>query len=123
MSNNYWNQQPENNNGNHHNGSPRSGSLIRNYSDRTMQAPPQYSPLTNQTPQGAPPSQYSPSPVYTSQQQEWPAPQAWPTSSLLGNAMQTVRRWTGKMKAARGGNGDQDPLVLYRPSTPPPVLL
>ena len=146
MSNNYWNQQPENNNGNHHNGSPRSGSLIRNYSDRTMQAPPQYSPLTNQTPQGAPPSQYSPpppqyspltnqtpqgappsqyspSPVYTSQQQEWPAPQAWPTSSLLGNAMQTVRRWTGKMKAARGGNVDQDPLVLYRPSSPLPVLL
>ncbi|HEX6108529.1 MAG TPA: transglycosylase domain-containing protein, partial [Ktedonobacteraceae bacterium] len=146
MSNNYWNKQPENNNGNHHNGSPRSGSLTRNYSDRTMQAPPQYSPLmnqtpqgappsqysplppqysplTNQTPQGAPPSQYSPSPVYTSQQQEWPAPQVWPTSSLLGNAMQTVRRWTGKMKAARSGNVDQDPLVLYRPSAPPPVLL
>jgi len=37
--------------------------------------------------------------------------------------MQTVRRWTGKMTAARGGNVDQDPLVLYRPSSPPPMLL
>ncbi len=66
MSNNYWNQQPENNNGSHTNGSPRSGSLIRNYSDQTVQAPPQYSPLMGQIPQGAPPSQYSPVPPVTS---------------------------------------------------------
>src|SRR6266566_8266457 len=138
MSNNYWDQQPDNNNGNQHNGTPRSGSLIRNYSDQTMQAPPQYSPLMGQSPQGAPPqysplagqppqgappSQYSPlPPVYTPQQQEWPAPQAWPTPSFFGNAIQTVRRWTGKMTAARGGNVDQDPLILYRPTTLPPVL-
>ncbi len=123
MSNNYWNQQPENNNGSHNNGSPRSGSLIRNYSDQTVQAPPQFSPLMGQTPQGAPPSQYSPiPPVHTPQQQEWPGPQAWPTPTFFGNALQTVRRWTGKMTAARGGNVDQDPLVLYRPNTPPPVL-
>src|SRR6266566_2352341 len=123
MSNNYWNQQPENNNGSHTNGSPRSGSLIRNYSDQTVQAPPQYSPLMGQIPQGAPPSQYSPMPpVNTSQQQEWPSPQAWPTPTLFGNAMQTVRRWTGKMTVARGGDVDQDPLVLYRPAAPPPVL-
>src|SRR6266702_3792014 len=138
MSNNYWDQQPDNNNGNQHNGTPRSGSLIHNYSDQTMQAPPQYSPLmgqppqgappqysplAGQPPQGAPPSPYSPlPPVYTPQQQEWPAPQAWPTPSFFGNAIQTVRRWTGKMTAARGGNVDQSPLVLYRPSTPAPVL-
>ena len=121
MSNNYWNQPPENNNGN--NGSSRSGSMVHNYSDQTIQTPPQYSPLTNQPPQAAPPSQYSPSPpVSTPQQQEWPAPQAWPSPSFLGNAMQTVRRWTGKMAAARGENVDQDPLVLYRPSSPPPIL-
>jgi membrane peptidoglycan carboxypeptidase len=121
MSNNYWNQQPENNNGSHNNGSPRSGSLVRNYSDQTVQAPPQYSPLMGQAPQGVPPSQYSPiPPVNTPQQQGWPSPQAWPTPSFIGNAMQTVRRWTGKMAAARGGNVDQDPLVLYRPATPPP---
>ena len=119
MSNNYWNQQPENNNGN---GSPRSGSLIRNYSDQTVQAPPQYSPLAGQMPQGVPPSQYSPlPPVHTPQQEQWPAPQAWPTPGFFGNAVQTVRRWTGKMAAARGGTVDQDPLVLYRPTTPPPV--
>ncbi len=123
MSNNYWNQQPENNKGSHNNGSPRSGSLIRNYSDQTVQAPPQYSPLMGQIPQGAPPSQYSPvPPVNTPQQQEWPSPQAWPTPTFFGNAIQTVQRWTGKMTAARGGNVDQDPLVLYRPAAPPPVL-
>ncbi len=122
MSNNYWNQTPENNNGNHNDGSPRSGSLIRNYSDQTVQAPPQYSPLASQSPQGAPPSQYSPMPpVHTPQQEQWPAPQAWPTPGFIGNAVQTVRRWTGKMAAARGGNVDQNPLVLYRPTTPPPV--
>jgi membrane peptidoglycan carboxypeptidase len=121
MSNNYWYQQPENKNGNHHNESPRSGSLIRNYSDQTMQAPPQYSPLMGQTPQGAP--QYSPlPPPYQPEQQEWHAPQVWPTPSFLGNAVQTVRRWTGKTTAARGGNVDQGPLVLYRPSSPPAVL-
>jgi membrane peptidoglycan carboxypeptidase len=32
--------------------------------------------------------------------------------------MQTVRRWSGKVAAARGGNVDQDPLVLYRPTAP-----
>src|SRR6266480_1812110 len=106
MSNNYWNQQPENYNGNHTNGSPHSGSLVHNYSNQTMQTPPQYSPLTGQTPQ----------------QQNWPGPQTWPTPTVVGNAMQTVRRWTGKMAAARVSNVDQDPLVLYHPTTPPPVL-
>jgi membrane peptidoglycan carboxypeptidase len=116
MSNNYWNQQPEYNNGNHKNGSPRSGSLIRNYSDKTVQAPPQYSPRMSQTPQGAPPSQYSPIyPVNT------PQPQQLPTPSFVGNAMQTVRRWTGKMAAIHGRNVNQDPLVLYHPTTPPAV--
>jgi len=33
--------------------------------------------------------------------------------------MQTVRRWSGKMVAARGGSVDQGPLVLYRPPAPP----
>jgi membrane peptidoglycan carboxypeptidase len=122
MSNNYWNQQPENNTGNHNNGSPRSGSVVRNYSDQTVQTPPQYSPLAGQTAQGVPPSQYSPiPPVQTPQQEQWPAPQAWPTPGFFGNAVQSVRRWTGKMAATRGGNVDKDPLVLYRPTTPPSV--
>src|SRR5436190_22780924 len=116
MSNTYWTQQPDDANGNHNNGSTRSGSLIRNYSDETVQAPPQYSPLMDQAPQGAPPSQYSPlPPVHIPQQERWPEPQAWPTPGFFGNAMQTVRRWSGKMAAARGGNVDQNPLVLYHP--------
>jgi membrane peptidoglycan carboxypeptidase len=106
MSNNYWNQQHENNNGNRTYGSPPSGNLIRNYSNQTVQAPPQYSPITGQTPQ----------------QQNWPAAQTWPTPTLFGNAMQTVRRWTGKMAATHVGNVDQEPLVLWHPTTPPPVL-
>jgi membrane peptidoglycan carboxypeptidase len=123
MSNNYWKQQPEIHNGNHHNGNIHSGSLIDHYSDKTVQTPPQYSPLADQTQRGAQPVQYSPLPsISTPQQQAWPAPQAWPTPSVLGNAMQTVRRWTGKMTAARGSDVDQNPLVLYRPSSSPPSL-
>ena len=121
MHNNYWNQQPKNNNGNHHNESPRSGNLIRNYSDQTVQAPPQYSPLINQIPQAAPPSQYSPIPPVNTPQQQWPEPQALPTSSFFGNAMKTVQRWSGKMAATRGSNVGQDPLVRYHPTMPPPV--
>jgi membrane peptidoglycan carboxypeptidase len=121
MSNNYWNQQPGSNNGNQHNGTPRSGGLIRNYSKQTLQAPPQYAPPAGQAPQGAPSYSQLP-PVYTPQQQAWPGPQGGPTPSFLGNAMQTVRRWSGKMVATRGGNVDQDPLVLYRPSATPPAL-
>src|SRR5215831_2571068 len=123
MSNNYWNQQPKNHNGNHTNGSARTGSLIRNYSDQKVLEPPQYSPRMDQTAQGVAPSQYSPVPlVDRTRQQEWPEPQAWPTASFIGSAMQTVRRWSGKMAAARGGSVDQDPLVLYRPTTPLPEL-
>src|SRR5215467_5953047 len=120
MSNTYWTKQPENMNGNHNHGSPRSGSQKRNYSDQAVQAPPEYSPLMGREPQGVPPSQYSPAPpVQTPQQQKWPEPQTWPTPGLFGNAMQTVRRWSGKMAAARGGNVDQNPLDLYHPMAPP----
>src|SRR5690242_4533231 len=108
MSNNYWNQQPDNTNGNQPNGHPRSGNLLRNYSEQTLQAPPQYAPPAEQAPQGAP--QYSPLPPAYTPQQNWPAPQAGPAPSLLNNAMQTVRRWSGKMTAARAGNIDQSPL-------------
>ena len=113
MSNTYWTRQPENANGNHNNGSPSSGDTIRNYSEKPVQAPPQYSPAMGQAPQGAPPSQYSPMPpVLTPQQPQWPEPQSSPTPGFFGNAMQTVRRWTGKMAAARSQNVDQDPLIL-----------
>jgi hypothetical protein len=72
MSNNYWNQPPENNDGNNHNGSSRSGSMVRNYSDQTMQAPPQYSPLTNQPPKDRLRLSIHHAAVSTPQQQECP---------------------------------------------------
>ncbi len=123
MSNTYWNQQPENYSGNHTHGSSRSGSLIRNYSDQAMQTPPQYSPLVSQTPQGVLPSPNSPMPsVNIPQEQKWPDPQAWPTPGFFGNALQTVRRWTGKIAATRGSNVDQNPLVLYHPIISSPIL-
>ena len=118
MSNNYWNQQRNSNHPAQQGGSPRTDSMIGNYSEQSVQRPPQYSPSVGQAPQGMPPySQMSPLPP--PQQPAWPAPQQWPSHSFLGNAIQTVRRLTGKMAAVRGQNVDQNPLVLYRPSTPP----
>jgi len=122
MSNTYWTRQPENASGNQNNGSPPSGSLIRNYPDKPEHAPPQYSPSMGQAPQGVPPSQYLPlSPIRTPQQQQWPEPQSWPTPGFFENAREAVRRWSGKMAAARRHSVDQDPLVLYHPVAPLPV--
>jgi len=118
MSNNYWNQQHGNNQAAQHNGNPRQGSKVHNYTERQLQAPQQYAPPAGQAPQGAPP--YSPMPpVYTPQQQSWPASRGAYPSSFFGSAMQTVRRWSGKIVAARGGNADQSPLVLYHPPARP----
>jgi len=118
VSNNYWNQQRNSNHAAQQGGGPRTDSMIGNYSEQAVQRPPQYSPSVGQAPQGLPPySQMSPLPPPP--QPAWPAPQQWPSHSFLGNAIQTVRRLTGKMAAVRGQNVDQNPLVLYRPSTPP----
>ena len=107
MSNNYWSQEPDSNQVAQQNGKPRSGGLLSRYSEQLLQAPSQHVPPAVQAPQGAPP--YVPSP----QQQAGPAP------SFFANAMQTMRRWSGKMAATRGGVVDENPLVLYRPSAPP----
>ncbi len=107
MSNNYWGQEPNSNHVAQRNGKPRSGGLLSRYSDQLLQAPSQHVPPAVQAPQGAPP--YVPSP----QQQAGPAP------SFFANAMQTMRRWSGKMAATRGGVVDEGPLVLYRPPAPP----
>jgi membrane peptidoglycan carboxypeptidase len=116
MSNNYWNYQPDNNHAAQNNGTPHSGGLLRRYSKQLPQGgPTQYAP----PPAGqAPPNSPLP-PVPPPQQQTWPAPQGGPAHSFFANTMQTMRRWSGKMVAARGGSVDQGPLVLYRPSAPP----
>jgi membrane peptidoglycan carboxypeptidase len=117
MSNNYWDQQDGNNQAAQRNGNPRPGSKVYNYSERPLQAPSQYAPPAGQAPQGMPHSPMPP--VYTTQQQSWPASQGAHLSSFFGSTMHTVKRWSGKMVSARGGNADQSPLVLYHPPTPP----
>jgi membrane peptidoglycan carboxypeptidase len=118
MNNTYWNQQHGDKQAAQDNGIHHPDSMIHNYSERPLQAPPQYAPPSGQAPQGIP--SYSPMPpVYTAQQQSGPASQSGYSSSFFGNARQTVRRWSDKMVAARGGNVDQSPLVLYRLPAPP----
>src|SRR5205085_8753169 len=78
----------------------------------TPQQPPQYSPLP---PVHSGYSEYSPlSQNQPPQRQEWPAAQSWPSPSLFGNAMQLMRRWSGKIAVAPEPVS-QEPLVLYRP--------
>src|SRR5258708_38790344 len=113
MSNNYWNYQPDNTPAAKHNGPPRSGGLLRRYSEQLPQRPTQYAPPpAGQVPPNSPP-------VPPPQQQTWQASQGGPASSFFANTMQTMRRWSGKMIAVRGGVVDQEPLVLYRPPAPP----
>src|SRR5579872_1850644 len=150
MSSNYWNQQedarnpqqqPPSMNGNGNGASPRTGSLLRNYNAQHTMPAPQGWP----TPQG--PAPISPIPPSSShflpqqaqqqfpqfpqgQQQMLPAPgysQNSPTvpagrpGSVFSSAMNTVRRWSGKMAATRGGYADPNPLVLHRPRMAEPV--
>src|SRR6266566_4541138 len=119
MSNQYWNQHPDNNRTAQNNGTGRPGGLLRKYSEQHRQASTQYAaPPAGQAPQGAPAHSGLP-PAPAPQQQTWSAPQAWASPSFFANAMQTVRRLSGKMAAIRGGSIDQGPLVLYHPPAQP----
>jgi membrane peptidoglycan carboxypeptidase len=98
----------------------RTGSLLRDYRQQ-QQEHSQHPPLTPQPSFQTMPST-PPSPPATSQQ-GWPAPQGWPSGQkLLAGTAQLVRRWSGRM-AAVPRPVDQLPLVLYRPSAPPPQRL
>src|SRR5258708_29066575 len=112
MSNKYGKHQAWNKRAAKHNGPPPSGGLLRRYSEQLPQRPTQYAPPAGQAPPNSPP-------VPPPQQQTWQASQGSQAPSFFANTMQTVRRWSGKMVAARGGSVDQRPLVLYRPSAPP----
>ena len=91
--------------------------------------PEPYSPMPPMAQMPSAPQQMSPQfPPY---QQPFPRTQdlgAWqqpqqaqqPQQGFMGNAMQMVRQWSGKVVAARGGGGMQPPppLVLYKNTNP-----
>ena len=148
MSSNYWNQQqgdapnPQhvpsmNGNGNE---VPRSGRLLSNYNahnaQQTMPAPQGWptpqgpspdSPIPPSSAQFLPPQSQQQFPQFPQAQQtpqgsqypqNWPAQQGGHPASVFASAMNTVRRWSGKMAAARGGYVDPNPLVMHRPQSP-----
>ena len=90
---------------------PSSSQFLSHQSPQAPQQFPQFPQVQPQAPQGL---QYP---------QNWQAPQGGhpgPTS-VFASAMNTVRRWSGKVAAARGGYVDPNPLVLRRPPVMPPV--
>src|SRR6202165_3876624 len=140
MNNTYWTQQqgdanhlPANNGAN---GAPKSGGLLSNYKSSPPMPQPQGWP-SQPEPQGslrssslspmpqsqslAQPPQLPQSAPFPQGQSDWPPQQGGRSPSLFSNAMDTMRRWSGKVVAARTGNADQNPLVLYRPAAPEPI--
>ncbi len=105
MGNVFWNEQQTNTNqpaGN--NGNPRAGGSFRD-NGQQQQIPQQYSPLIRPPYSSLPPAQ-------PTQQQAWPAPQVpFPAGSQgwMSNTMQTMRRWSGRMRAIPPV--DQQPLA------------
>lgn len=122
MSNNYWGTQQEERAyppGN--NGAPMSNGLLRRHTPQPP-IPQQYMPPTGPAPQGPPVNmppmtQMSPMPPA---QPPYQGPAAGPPPSFFAHAMQTVRRWSGKVAAARPASHfvDPNPMVLYRPPAP-----
>ncbi|MDQ6643709.1 MAG: transglycosylase domain-containing protein, partial [Chloroflexota bacterium] len=135
MNNDFWNQQhPNGYNPSQNNEAPRPGSLLRDFRKQHQQQEQeqgfqQHSPLSTPSQTQGPPA-YSPLPgePYSNgqqPQQQWPAPQSWPTGNnstkqqgqgWVVNTMQMVRRWSGRMAAVP--SIDQNPLVLYRSNSP-----
>src|SRR5712692_6859089 len=141
MHNTYWNQQQGNGNQLPTNNGANGGGLLRNYNPPpqmsqpqgwSSQLSPQPSPQASQrhSPMSPmPPTQFSPQLPPPQQPAQFPQGQsAWPpqqgggrSPSLFSNAMNTMRQWSCKVVAARTGNVDQNPLVLYRPTAPEPI--
>lgn len=137
MSSNYWDQEqgdapnPQQHfpsmNGNQ-NGVPRSSSLLSNYDAHnarqtmpppqgwpTPQGPSSISPIPPSSSQFLPPQSQQQFPQFPQGPQNWPAQQGGHPGSVFASAMNTMRRWSGKMAASRGGYIDPNPLVLHRP--------
>jgi len=124
MSSNYWNQQQNNDRSAEHNRAHGTSNLVQ---EPRLQ--PQPVPL--QSPPNRPTSlPHSPTPqISFPQQQAWPSAQSWPSAppqlspapspSLFASTVDMMRRVSGKIAATRP-LVDQEPLVLYRPTVPPP---
>src|ERR1700730_3573877 len=122
------------------NGVPRSGRLLSNYNAHnaqqtmpapqgwpTPQGPSSVSPIPPSSAQFLPPHLQQQFPEFPQAQQmphgsqyphEWPADEGGHPASAFANAMNTVRRWSGKMGAARGCYVDPNPFVMHRPQYP-----
>src|SRR2546421_2214139 len=132
MNNDFRNQQhPNRNMPSQNHEPPRSGSLLRNYRQQHQQQEQRFQQPAPPTHTQGPPA-YSPLPgePYSNgrqaQNQQWPAPQSWPTGNnntkqqvqgWVANTMQMVRRWSGRVAAVPPV--DQNPLILYRPNSLP----
>ncbi|HEY6541750.1 MAG TPA: transglycosylase domain-containing protein, partial [Ktedonobacteraceae bacterium] len=125
------------------NGASRSASLLSNYNGQqlmpgpqgwpTPQGPSSLSPIPPSSSQFLPPQSPQQFPQFPQGQPQMPQgaqyPQNWSAQqggqpgpvSVFASAMNTMRRWSGKMAAARGGYIDPNPLVLRRPPVTPPV--
>src|SRR6266568_5080053 len=143
MNNTYWTQQQGDENhlpaNNGANGVPKSGGLLRNYKSMPPMPQPQgwpshpepqgslrsspVSPLPQSQPLAQPPHlpQLSQPAPFPQGQPDWPPQQGGRSPSLFSNAMDTMRRWSGKVVAASKDNVDQNPLILYRPAAPEPI--
>lgn len=115
MSNNFWNQPPQNGNNpseNHNYSQP--GRVLHNYLQQ-QQGFHQHSPTSTRTTQGPP--EYSPLPP-TPEQQWWPSPQNWPSAKeqeWVSNPAQKTRHEPRRISVAT----PIKPLILHRPGTAP----
>lgn len=111
-----WSQSPANNGRNGHvenKSVPPSGKLLSNY--RQQQQPPQQFRPNLPAKQGGG-SLLSPMPPSTPQPQNDQGSKGY---RWVAGTMDMMRRWSGKMTAARAGNQDvPPPMVLYRPGKP-----
>jgi len=126
------------------NGASRSASLLSNYNGHngpqtmpapqgwpTPQGPSSISPIPPSSSQFLPPQSQQQFPQFPQGPQQGPQgpqfPQNWPAqqggrpASVFASAMNTMRRWSGKMAATRGGYVDPNPFVLHRPPAAEPI--
>ena len=134
MSNDFWNQQYNGPAPTTQNGHANGGYALYNNQQNGQFFPPNPPSSSQSSAQGPFPNSPLPFQGPPPQQQGWPSAQSWPSGSTrpssqggqegqgwVANTVQMVRRWSGRMSVM--SPVDPNPLVLYRPSTPPPTPL